>query len=348
MTLMLLRQQSSVKGFHVAPSTTRRVHRPLSPPISDYYARTIPLSVWSISSEVDPNTRKRRLALWMAYLTGLSDVALSLQFQTFASMMTGNLMWLSRAVMERNTQTMLYYVSVFASYMTGLSLVRLMRNREPRTILRRTGAAVVALFVGADVLFYGAGFSRWIPVCMLAAAYGGINSMGTDFAGTLTFVVTGHVTRLTHLVTDLLVEQKPLKQLTEPEVLAAKQCLAVSGGFFAGALTAFYLLSRNLLLRQGFFSTLGMGYGLLFFSYDGRRIQRWWKRRQVPDMMIAPPTIEVVRATDALEEKDAVKGAVINAVAEEKDVVVIVVNDNSTLPLERAENSTQPVANKEQ
>jgi len=348
--LQPLQHQSLVGAFqhqlHRVSSTSTRgvmLQRPtflararIQPP-----PRTTALSL-VVDSDVDPIVRKRRLATAMAYLTGVSDVALSLQFQTFATMLTGNLMWLSRAVVERNLGTTLYYVSVFMSYMTGLSLVRLMRKREPKTILKSTGAAVMALFVGADFLFYGAGFSRWIPVCLLAMAFGGINSIGTDFAGTLTFVVTGHVTRLTHLVTDCCVERK---EMTEADITAAKQCVAVTGGFFAGALTAFLLLTRNMLLRQGLWTTLGMGYGLLFFSYDGRRIKRWWKRRQVPEMMVTPPTIEVVETSDTLSEKDAVAAAVNDAISEEKDVVVVVVHENATLAIASGGNSTLSIAN---
>ena len=340
--LLMPQQEQHFVSALVAPCSTRMPitlqHR-LESSVRVGRHHTVALSL-VVDSDVDPVVRKRRLATSMAYLTGLSDVALSLQFQTFATMLTGNLMWLSRALMERNLQTTLYYTSVFASYLAGLSLVRLMRKKNPKTILRITGAATMALFLGADMLFYGAGLSRWIPVCMLSAAYGGINSMGTDFAGTLTFVVTGHLTRLAHLLTDLFVERKIM---TEADVTAAKQSVGVTGGFFAGALTGFYLLSRNLLLRQGFFTTLGVCYGILFFSYDGRRIKRWWKRRQVPEMMIKPPSIEVVQTSDALEGKEAVAAAVSDAISEEKDVVVVVVN-NSTLSTAEGENSTLSIA----
>jgi uncharacterized membrane protein YoaK (UPF0700 family) len=189
----------------------------------------------------------------LAFFTGLADVALSLQFQTFATMLTGNLLWLSRAFVEQNVPTIFYYFSVLCSYMTGLSISRCLRDKDGTTILRTVGTGVMALFVGADWLYYGLNFSRWIPVCMLALAYGGINSMGTDFAGTLTFVVTGHFTKMTHLATDVIIEGKPL---TEADVVAAQQCVSVIGGFSAGALMAFYLLSKKLLLRRGFFSVL--------------------------------------------------------------------------------------------
>lgn len=335
----MLQQEQHLVSALVAPSS-RRITLQHYPKSSTRIQRHPTALSLVFDNEVDPVVRKRRLATSMAYLTGLSDVALSLQFQTFATMLTGNLMWLSRAVMERNLYTTLYYCSVFASYLTGLSLVRLMRKKNPKTILRTTGAATMALFLGADMLFYGAGFSRWIPVSMLAAAYAVINSIGTDFAGTLTFVVTGHLTRLTHLATDLFVERK---EMTESDVTAAKQSVGVTGGFFAGALTAFYLQSRNLLLRQGIFTTIGVCYGILFFSYDGRRVKRWWKRRQVPEMMVHPPSIEVVRTTDTLQGKDAVAAAVSDAISEEKDVVVVVVS-NSTVSVAEGENSTVSIA----
>lgn len=290
----------------------------------------------SIHNEVDPVIRKRRLATWMAFFTGMADVALSLQFQTFATMLTGNLLWLSRAVAERNVPTVLYYISVVLSYMTGLSISRCLRNQAPKTILRTVGTAVMALFVGADWLYYSLGFSRWIPVCMIALAYGAINSMGTDFAGTLTFVVTGHVTKLTHLATDMIVEDK---SLTEADTVAAQQCFSVIGGFFVGALASFYLLSKKLLLKRGFFSMLGIAYGVVFFSYDGRRVKRWWKRRQIPEMMVDPPKIEYVQAN----EQEAFAEAVSEAISEEKNVVVVFANNSTQPPLPmNSENSTIP------
>lgn len=193
LSLLILSHASSVSGF-----------QPLAPPVmvTPVLQRSTRCSVYntkrrirptklsvSIHSEVDPVVRKRRLATWLAFLTGMADVALSLQFQTFATMLTGNLMWLSRAISEGNIPTVCYYLSVFVSYLTGLSVVRSMRNENPKTILRGVGLAVATLFVGADWLFYGMGLSRWIPVCMLAAAYGGINSIGTDFAGTVSYSV---------------------------------------------------------------------------------------------------------------------------------------------------------------
>lgn len=338
--LFLLQQSLTVVTFQLlAPQQRLARVSSLRCPKPSSFSRRIGAhatgSPVSIHSEVDPVIRKRRLALWMAFFTGMADVALSLQFQTFATMLTGNLMWLSRAVVEQNVSTVFYYISVVCSYMTGLSISRCLRNQPPTTILRTVGAGVMALFAGADWLFYGLGVSRWIPVCMLALAYGAINSMGTDFAGTLTFVVTGHVTKLTHLATDVIVEDRPL---TEADMVAAQQCVSVIGGFFVGALTSFYLLSKKLLLKRGFFSMLGVAYGVVFFSYDGRRIKRWWKRRRIPEMMIDPPKIEYVQAN----ETAAIAEAVSEAISEDRDVVVVYAN-NATLPIAaKSENSTIP------
>ena len=262
---------------------------------------------------------KRKLALGMAFLTGVSDVALTLQFQTFATMLTGCLLWLSRSICELNpphgssssaavaaaSWKVCYYASVFVSYLTGVAVVRRCRHWPPRRILRTVGTVVLTLFVAADVMCYAPPWwpsSRFIPVSLLAVAYGMINSIGTDFAGTLTFVVTGHLTRLTHLLTDRVFDGK---RLTPQDVQTAQLSLSVCGGFTAGAVSAFYLHTRGQLLRPGLFSLLGISYAALFASYDGRRIRHWWKRRLVPDMSIRPPLVfmEQSRSNNASRPK---------------------------------------------
>ena len=134
--LFLLQKSWTVVAFQsLAPP--RRLPRPQSSSFATRIQRphVAELSV-SIHNEVDPVIRKRRLATWMALFTGMADVALSLrklrsmifccfflslfilifvcriEFQTFATMLTGNLMWLSRALVERNVPTVLYYISV--------------------------------------------------------------------------------------------------------------------------------------------------------------------------------------------------------------------------------------------
>ena len=153
--------------------------------------------------------------------------------------------------------------------------------------------------------------------------------MGTDFAGTLTFVVTGHLTKLTHLATDYWFEGGR-QTLADADVAAARQSGAVVAGFGLGAVAACVLQAQHLLLRRGVFSVLGVAYGGLFAAYDGRRIPRWWKRRQVPEMMIVPPAV--------LEEHGLPPEAVSEAVRQEERVaaaaaaVAVTVVHNATLP----------------
>jgi len=272
----------------------------------------------------DPARSKRRLAAGLAFLAGFSNVAFMWEFQTFATMLTGNLLRLTRSIVEHQHVLTLYYVSVFASYLGGVTCLRLMRHKQPKTILRFTAVAVAVMHMAADVLYFGGGSSaaaavgiqrKWLPITLLSACYGMINSASTDFAGTLAFVVTGHFTKLTHLVTDWIVERKPF---TAVDTALAKQSGAVVGGFFGGALVALYLNSRNVLFQRGMFSMVGLMYGLIFVSYDGKRIKRWWKRRQVPDMAV----IQVV-VNDEVISDAGTAAAIMNMTLSPEDELVM-------------------------
>lgn len=335
LALLFLRSHRLVSGFRaVAPSMQRasyarhccsRIAKKKSgdgpSPLCSQLRRTRSLclseSALETAHDDDPAARKLRLAAGMSFLTGLANVKFIWEFQIFATMLTGNLLKVSRSIAEQQLAMTLSFASVFACYMGGVACSRMMRHKPPKSILRITGVTVATLFVAADLLYYRSTKARWIPVSMLAAGYGMINSIGTDFTGTLTFVVTGHLTKLTHFATDWLVERKPF---TPSDQALAKQSAVVTGGFFGGALVACLLNAEDLLFHRGIFSVVGMLYGLLFVSYDGKRIKRWWKRRQIPDMS----AIQVV-VNDEVISRDAV--------LEEKDVLVAAAaQTNSTVP----------------
>ena len=250
--------------------------------------------------------RKRRLAAGMAFLTGMADIIFLFEFQTFSTMLTGNSLRLCIAMVESKLALTLYFCSVFASYLAGIASVRLMRKKPSKTILWTAGAAVSALFIGADLLYYlpstataAAAVTRnWIPVSMLAAGFGLVNAVGTDFAGTLTFVVTGHLTKLTHLFTDCYVERKTLSGLDRA---FAKQSLSVVGGFFGGGLVASFLHARHLLIQKGTISALGV----LYVSYEGQRIKRWWRRRNFREMSVVEVFVndEIINEGEGLVTK---------------------------------------------
>ena len=229
-------------------------------------------------SDNDAKGRKKRLATGVAFLTGWADVALFKRYQTFATMMTGNLMWLAAAAIEQRFKMVAYYGSVIAAYIVGMAAFRRMDLSLRKRCLRVCSLAVVALFVGSDLVHWYAQ-SRWIPVVMLAAGYGIINSIGTEVAGTLTFVVTGHMTKLTHQCVDRISRKRGRQKLSQSQKVAALQNIAVTGGFFAGAMFASVLETKQR-LSSGVFSVLGILYGALFYWLDMESIGgAWWLRK---------------------------------------------------------------------
>jgi uncharacterized membrane protein YoaK (UPF0700 family) len=222
--------------------------------------------------------RKRRLATGMAFLTSWADVALFFKFQTFATMMTGNTMCTALAVAEQRFVDALYYVCVISSYLVGSSIFRrtdLSLNKK--STLPVCSALVVGLFVGSDVLYHFVLPSRWIPVMMLATAFGIVNLVGQEVAGSLTFVVTGHMTRLANQAVDRISRTAGRKKL---ERYGLVQNAAIIGGFFGGALFASFLQARQILLQFGIFSCMGILYGALFLWKDVESLGgAWWLRK---------------------------------------------------------------------
>ena len=112
---------------------------------------------------------------------------------------------------------------------------------------------------------------------MLASGYGIINSIGAEVAGTLTFVVTGHMTKLTNLAVDRLSSQQK-QPLTVTEKNATMENAAVVLGFFGGALWACAV--RQSLKRTAEFALLGVLHGTLFLCQNMETIGgAWWLRK---------------------------------------------------------------------
>lgn len=221
--------------------------------------------------------RKRRLATGMAFLTSWADVALFFKFQTFATMMTGNTIWVALALAEQRFVDAIYYVCVISSYLVGLSIFRRADLSLKKSTLPVCSFLVVGLFVGSDVLYHFLLPSRWIPVMMLATAFGIVNAVGQEVAGSLTSVVTGHMTRLVNQAVDRISRTAGRKKL---ERYSLVQNAAIIGGFFGGALFASLLQARQILLKFGMVSCLGILYGVLFLWKDMESLGgAWWLRK---------------------------------------------------------------------
>lgn len=221
---------------------------------------------------------KRRLAATMAFLCGWADIALFSRYKTFATMMTGNTLWAMIAVAENRYRDVLYYTSVILSYLGGLAVFRKTDLSLKKQSLPLSAVLVTTLFCASEYIHSMTQGAQWIPMLLLAAGYGVINSVGSEIAGTLTFVITGHMTRLTNsAVTRSLSSQEEKKPLTPGEKYASIENAAVLLGFVGGALWA--SLFRRM-LRSTEFVLLGVLHGASFLSQDMEAIGgAWWLRK---------------------------------------------------------------------
>ena len=182
---------------------------------------------------------KKRLATAMAFLAGWANIAIFLRFKTFATMMSGNTMWMAVALTERKFSTVAYYLAVMSSYLLGTGLFRRIDLSLRKKTLPVCSAIVASLFLAGDWIHYSTygampNIAKWIPMMMFAGGFGMINALGTEVTGTLNFVVTGHYSKLVNVVVDRFSRTAGRKRLTDPERNVATQNAAVSGGFFAG------------------------------------------------------------------------------------------------------------------
>lgn len=231
--------------------------------------------------QATPESAKNTLTLGLAFLTGWADVALVMKYKTFATMMTGNLMWMASAFADGRHHDVIYYASVIACYIAGLVGFR----RSEMTLKNKSltvvcAPLVAALFCGADYLSYIHPAKRMPSVLMLSAGFAIINSVSSEVAGTLAFVVTGHITKLTSVFFDRFSRTAGRKRLSDADVVASYKSATVIAGFFSGALWACTLFHRKpeILVKGGTFGILGLLYAFLFLWQDRETLQCWWMK----------------------------------------------------------------------
>lgn len=213
----------------------------------------------------------------MAFLTGWADVALVVRYNTFATMMTGNTIRMAQAFGEQRFRDVGYYISVIASYLLGLVVFRKTNLSLKERSMSACALVVTTLFVASDCIHCSYGGARWIPVMLLASAFGIVNSVGSEVAGTITFTTTGHLTKLTNQIVDRLSRTAGRKKLTPTDRVAAIQNAIVILGFFGGALWACLLRSFKVLKFE--FAVMGCLYGILFLWQDMESLGgAWWLR----------------------------------------------------------------------
>lgn len=220
---------------------------------------------------------QKRFASAMAFLTGWGQLATYFKYQTFSTMMTGNTMWMALAAVEGRVLDVLYYMSVILSYLFGQAAFR----RSDLTLKSKSltfvcAPLVLMLFVGSDVLMKILQ-QRWLPISMLAFGFGIINSVGQEVAGTLTFVITGHYSRLSHQIVDRFSKTAGRKKFRNE---ATVKNVVVVLSFIAGIVMAGATKNCWPALWSRSFTVLGILYASLFLWQDRDTLKSgWWLRK---------------------------------------------------------------------
>jgi len=273
------RAQRAQRRFDYDPSSTTTVSASSLVAHAPTQTQTLPSPSKTMS--------KKRLGSTMAFLTGIADIALFTKYKGFATMMSGNTLWMALAVIESRYLDVAYYASLIACYCAGVGTFRRADlTLQSKSLTLVCAPMATAFFIGSDICSSWIGTGRWLPMMLLATGFGVINSVGAEVAGSLTFVITGHLTRLTNMFVDRVSRTAGRKKLTDADKAARDMNVSIFGSFFAGAATACAIAASA---KQGgklgtwlwkyTFSLLGTSYGLLFLRQDRDTIGGWWTRK---------------------------------------------------------------------
>ncbi|KAL7448760.1 hypothetical protein ACHAWC_000907, partial [Mediolabrus comicus] len=202
---------------------------------------------------------KKRVATFMAFMTGWADYLLVTKYKFFATMMTGNSMWMMNALVDARFRDVAFYASVIASYIFGVGLFRRAELTYKEKALRGLFAPIVTgCFLLSDYLTM-------------------LNPVGSEVTGTLIFVVTGAMTRVSNMMVDRISRTAGRKKISKEGMLMS---LSVIGGFWMGAAWSVWL-NKTMpdLIKHGVFSIIGLTYGCLFLWLDRDLLGAWWKRK---------------------------------------------------------------------
>lgn len=218
---------------------------------------------------------KKRIAVLMAFLTGWADCLFVKKFNFFGTMMTGNSMKVGMALVDGRLRDAGFYVSIIASYVFGVGLFRRAELSYKDKAMNAFFAPIVAAcFVFSDYwTWLSPNKSRFVPAMLLSFAWGIINSVGSEVTGTLVFVLTGGMTRMTNMVVDRVSSTAGHKKIPKDGFLMSS---GVIGGFVAGAAWCTYFSKISPLNYKWGFGSMGVIYGLLFLWLDQEKLGAWW------------------------------------------------------------------------
>jgi len=225
-----------------------------------------------------PPDGMNRLVFTLAFMTGVADVAMVLKYKNFATMMTGNAMWAASHVLNRSFGLAAYLFGVIGCYMAGLAIFRRTYQSLKEQSLQMFAPMITAAFLAADYMTSMNPLRKWPSMFLLSAAYGIINAVGTDMTGSLCFVITGHITKITNSIVDRYSGLAGNKSIDRPSFIRS---VYVCLGFFLGAFAAWTgLMAFPGLKDRGLLSIMGTVYGALFLWQDAKNMGGWWKHKK--------------------------------------------------------------------
>ena len=193
------------------------------------------------------------IATLFALVTGYADVVSLVRYQAFASILTGNAIWLARVVVDplSSKHTCWYYVAICSSFAFGSLIHRLCELKwpneggstaaRPLALLMLMGELAYVL-TDCEVVFMESNCKegyihpyekdlRW-TVVLVAPLFGVIAAVcSTGRVGTHTTMVTGHILTLTGSMGNILM----LRKLSPAERRKSLMSMMVITGTMAGA-----------------------------------------------------------------------------------------------------------------
>lgn len=166
-----------------------------------------------VSSEEWRFTKHAWIATLFAVVTGYADVVSLVRYQAFASILTGNAIWLGRVAVDPKSDdehTGWYYVAICASFSLGSVLHRICELRWPNR-----GGSIAAIPLATSMLLteiaymvtecsFHEDYLRW-TVVLVAPIFGVVAAACSNGRmGTHTTMVTGHILTLTQIAGNLL------------------------------------------------------------------------------------------------------------------------------------------------
>lgn len=184
-------------------------------------------------------------------------------------------MKMANALVDGRIKDTVFFLSIICSYIFGVGIFRRAELSFKDKSLKGLFAPIVAgCFVFSDYLSWIKPSCKFVPAILLSFAWAIINSVGSEVTGTLVFVLTGAMTRLSNMIVDRISRTAGRKKIPKEGALMS---LGVIGGFIMGAAwCAFLNVKAPQLTTFGAFSIMGGVYGLLFLWMDREKFGAWW------------------------------------------------------------------------